>query len=134
MSKEESHLTEAQKQVLRLEQLRAQKEDTSKTSAEKTYFPHKTTAEQSIKKLKSMREKAKKPGNKKIIDGKFKTAKLNALQIQILERLKAQDRRLNAAAITRIALNRLLDIENSFDENELEARVFEILRQFNTRS
>jgi hypothetical protein len=130
----ESHLTEAQKQILRLEKLRSQKEESSKASAEKTFFPPKTQAEQSANKLRSMRETVKQPKKKMKLEGKFKKFKLRSLQVQVLERLKAQDHRLNAAVITRIAINRLLDIENSFDENDLEARIFEILRQFNTKS
>ena len=134
MSDQEPHLTEAEKQILRLEKLRAEKEKISKDSVEKAYFPPKTKAEQSVNKLKAMRETAKRPKKKKKLEGKTKKFKLSSLQTQILERLKAQDHRLNSAVVARVALNRLLDIENSFDENDFEARIFEILRQFNTKS
>ena len=134
MSEQEPHLTEAEKQILRLEKLRAHKEQSSKASVEKAFFPPKTKAEQSVNKLRSMRETAKRPTKKKKLEGKSKKFKLSSLQIQVLDRLKAQDHRLNAAVVTRIALNRLLDIENSFDQNDLEARIFEILRQFNSKS
>jgi hypothetical protein len=134
MSDEQEHLTEAQKQIQRLEKLRAEREQSSKQSVEKAFFPPKTKAEQTVNKLKAMRETAKKPRRRKKLEGKSKKFKLSALQTQILERLKAQDSRLNSAAVARVALNRLLDIENSFDENDLEARIFEVLRQFNTKS
>lgn len=134
MSDEQQPLTEAQKQIQRLEKLRAEREQSSKQSVEKTFFPQKTKVEQTVHKLKTMRETAKKPRKRKKLEGKSKKFKLSALQTQILERLKAQDSRLNSAAVARVALNRLLDIENSFDENDLEARIFEVLRQFNTKA
>jgi hypothetical protein len=134
MSDQDSNLTEAQKQILKLEKLRAQKEQSSKASVEKAFFPPKTKAEQSFRKLQAMREAARSPRKKKKLEGKSKNFKLSALQTQVLERLKAQDPRLKSAVVARIALNRFLDIENSFDENDLEARVFEILRQFNTKN
>ncbi len=135
MSEPEKHLTEAQKQIQRLEILRSQKEKESKASLEQSLSPKKTRAEQSVHKLKALREKAAKPHKKRPkLEGKSKSLKFSALQSQVMERLKAQDSRLNAGVVTRIALNRFLDIENSFDENDLEARVFEILRQFNSKS
>jgi hypothetical protein len=133
MGDQEENLTVAQKQILRLEKLRAEREQSSKASVEKTFAPPKTLAEQSIQKLESMRENARKPGGKKKLEGKIKSFKSSSIQTQVLERLKAQDGRLNGAAITRIAINRFLNIENSSDENELESRIFEILRQFNTK-
>jgi hypothetical protein len=133
MSNPEEHLTEAQKQILRLEKLRAQKEQISNASFEKAFSPQKTRAEESVRKLESMRDAVKRPKRKGKLEGKTKSFKSSALQTQILERLKAQDRRLTGATVTRIALNRLLNIENSFDENGLEARILEILRQFNTK-
>jgi hypothetical protein len=134
MGDQEENLTAAQKQILRLEKLRAEREQNSKASVEKTFAPPKTTAEQSIQKLESMRENARKPSGKKKLEGKIKSFKSSTLQTQVLERLKAQDSRLNGAAVTRIAINRFLNIENNSDENELESRIFEILRQFNTKS
>jgi hypothetical protein len=134
VSDSESHLTEAQKQILRLEKLRLQKEESSKASVEKVFSPPKTKAEESEQKLRAMREMIRQPQKRKKLEGKFKKVKLRSLQIQVLDRLKAQDHRLNAAVVTRIALNRLLDIENTANENELEARISEILRQFNTKS
>ncbi len=134
MSDEQEHLTEAQKQIARLEKLRAEREQSSKQSVEKAFFPPKTKVEQTVNKLKTMRETARKPKKRKKLEGKSKKFKLSALQTQILERLKAQDSRLNSAAVARVALNRLLDIENSFDENDLETRIFEVLRQFNTKA
>src|ERR1700677_5014516 len=118
MGDQEEGLTAAQKQILRLEKLRAEREQSSKASVEKTFSSAKTGAEQSIQKLESMRDVAKKSNVKKKLEGKIKSFKSSSIQTQVLERLKAQDRRLNGATVTRIALNRFLNIENSFDENE----------------
>lgn len=133
MGDQDENLTAAQKQILRLEKLRAEREQSSKAAVEKTFSPSKTRAEQSIQKLESMRDAVRKPNGKTKLEGKIKSFKSSTIQTQVLERLKAQDSRLNGAAITRIALNRFLNIENNFDENELESRIFEILRQFNTK-
>ena len=142
MSESEKHFTEAEKQVLRLEQLRSQKERESKLSAEKTYLPAKTMAEKTVQRLHAMKQKSlkeralKTERSKKLpkMDGKLKSAKLSQLQVAVLERLKVKDTKLRSAVVIRIALNRLFDIENTFDENELEGRIFEILRQFDARS
>ncbi len=142
MIEPEKNLTEAEKQVLRLEQLRSQKERESKLSAEKTYLPAKTMAEKTVQRLQAMKQKSLKERalrsekSKKLpkMEGKQRSAKLSHLQIAVLERLKAKDKKLRSAAVIRIALNRLFDIENTFDENELEGRIFEILRQFDTRT
>jgi hypothetical protein len=132
MSDQEEHLTEAQKQILRLEKLRAEKEKSSKESVEKTFSKPQTKAEQSIRKLTAMRESARRPGGKVKLEGKIKSYKSSISQTQILERLKAQDSRLKGSVVSRIAINRLLNIENSQEENDLESRISEILRQFNT--
>jgi hypothetical protein len=142
VNESEKHLTEAEKQVLRLEQLRSQKERESKLSAEKTYLPAKTLTEKTVQRLQAMKERSRKERvlktekSKKLpkIEGKLRSAKLSHLQVAVLERLKAKDKKLGSAAVIRIALNRLFDIENTFDENELEGRIFEVLRQFDTRS
>ena len=127
------HLTEAEKQALRLDVLRKKKEMESKASADKTYFPGKTSAARTIEKLQAMRNQANQPigyvGTPKI-DGKYKSVKLTFLQIRALEQLAARDPRLRGSPLVRIALNRLLGIENSADENELEARIREIIKQF----
>jgi hypothetical protein len=133
MSNPEEHLTEAQKQILRLEKLRAQKEQSSNASVEKAFSAPKTKAQEAVHKLESMRDAARKPSKKGKLEGKTKSFKSSSLQTQVLERLKAQDSRLSGAAVSRIAINRLLNIENSLDENDLEARISEILRQFNTK-
>src|SRR5579859_5909312 len=118
VSESEKPLTEAEKQVLRLEQLRAQKEQDSKASAEKTYLPSKTMAEKTAQKLQAMKQAAtkskalKSEQTKRLpkIDGKMKSAKLSHLQIAVLERLKGRDKKLRSGAVIRIALNRLFDI------------------------
>ena len=133
MSEQEKPLTEAEKQIRRLEALRSQREIESKTSAEKAFLPPKTPAERTEEKLKAMRSAAVKPvGSKRRvkIDGKQKSAKLTHLQIRAMGHLAARDKRLTGSQVVRIALNRLLEIDNSSLENELEARIREILRQF----
>jgi hypothetical protein len=134
MGDQEEHLTEAQKQILRLEKLRAEKEKNSKASFENALSKPQTQAEQSIRKLTAMREMAKRPGGKPKLEGKIKSFKSSLSQTQILERLKEQDSRLKGSVVSRIAINRLLNIENSQEENDLESRISEILRQFNTRA
>jgi hypothetical protein len=142
MSDTEKDLTEAEKQVLRLEQLRSQKEKNAKASAERTYLPHKTAVERTTRRIQAMRPVPPKPKpakadkTKKLpkAGGRSKSARLSDLQIAVLERLRTQDKRLGPAPIIRIALNRILGIENSFAENQLESRIFEILRQSDPRS
>jgi hypothetical protein len=131
---QEEHLTEAQKQILRLEKLRAEKEKSSKASVEKSFSKPQTKAEQSIQKLTALRESSKRPSGKVKLGGKIKSFKSSTIQTQVLERLKAQDSRLKGSVVSRIAINRLLNIENSQEENDLESRISEILRQFNTKS
>jgi len=133
MGDQEEHLTEAQKQILRLEKLRAEKEKTSKSSVEKSFSKPQTRAEESIRKLTAMRESARRPSRKVKLEGKVKSFKSSTIQTQVLERLKAQDSRLKGSVVSRIAINRLLNIENSLEENDLESRISEILRQFNTK-
>lgn len=87
-------------------------------------------------KLRAMRGQAEKPvGSKRHakIEGKQKSSKLTYLQIKVLEQLKSHDKRLRGSQVTRIALNRLLGLENSSEENEIETRINEILRQFKNR-
>jgi len=131
------HLTEAEKQIRRLESLRQQREQTSKSAAEKAYFPPKTQAARIEERLKSMRNDAQMPvGTRRRpkIEGKQKSSKLTFTQIRVLEQLKLADKRLRGSVITRIALNRFLNLENTAEENELEARINEILRQIKNRS
>lgn len=133
----EKHLTEAEKQIKRLEELRRQREETSKASVQDAYFPQKTFADRTAEKLMAMRDQAHKPAvarkRRPKIEGKQKSAKLTFIQIRILEQLFAADKRLRASAITRIALNRALGLENTDEQNELEARINEILRQYKNR-
>ena len=133
MGDDDKRLTEAEKQIRRLEALRSQREQDSKASAEKTYFPPKTLAEKTTEKLQAMRREADKPVRGKRrpkIEGKQKSSKLTFLQIQVLEKLLAADKRLRGSQVTRIALNRLLGLDSSAEEIELETRINEILRQF----
>lgn len=135
MSEQEKHLTEAEKQIRRLESLRQQREEGTRNSNEKAYPPSKTMAEQTTDKLKSLRDLARQPSapRRAKIDGKQKSSKLTFHQIRALEQILTQDKRLRGSVVTRIALNRLLGLENSMEENELESRLNEILRQFKNK-
>ena len=133
MDEQAKPLTEAEKQIRRLETLRQQREQTSKDAVQKNFYPAKTPAARMEEKLKAMRDEAQRPAGAKRrpkIDGKQKSSKLTFTQIKVMERLLSQDKRLRGSAITRIALNRFLNLENTSQENELEARINEILRQF----
>src|SRR5258708_25409258 len=108
VGEQEKHLTEAEKQIQRLETLRQQREQTSKSAVEKTYFPPKTQAARIEERLKAMRDNAQMPAGTKRrpkIEGKQKSSKLTFTQIRVLEQLKSEDKRLRGSAITRIALN-----------------------------
>ena len=134
MGEQDKHLTEAQKQIRRLESLRQQSEQAGKASAEKAYFPPKTQAEKTTDRLRAMRTEASRPkGQRKKIEGKQKSSKLTFLQIRVLEQLMAKDKRLRGSVVTRIALNRILGLDNSAEENELESLVGDLLRQFKAR-
>lgn len=132
---EEKHLTEAEKQIQRLEQLRLRKEQESKDSAEKAFFHQKTQVERTTDRLTAMKEKAaQRPGTKRVkFEGKRKSAKLTLLQLKALEEIQARDPQLAPSQLMRIALNHLLEIENNADENELEAKALDILRQLKNR-
>jgi hypothetical protein len=131
------HLTEAEKQIRRLEALRQQREETSKASTEKAYFPAKTQAARIEDRLKAMRRQAEdspRKSRRAKIEGKQKSSKLTFVQIRVLEQLLGKDKRLRGSAITRIALNRLLNLENTAEENELESRINEFLRQLKNQA
>jgi hypothetical protein len=132
---DEKNLTEAEKQIRRLEALRRGKEQTSKDSVEKAYFPAKTQAAKMEERLIAMRDRAKVPAGRRRakIEGKQKSSKLTFVQIRVLEQILASDKRLRGSVITRIALNRFLNLENTPEENDLEAKINEILRQFKSR-
>lgn len=133
MSEQDKHLTEAEKQIRRLESLRQGREQTSRDSVEKAYFPPKSQAAKMEEKLRAMRSQAERPlGAKRRakIEGKQKSSKLTFVQIKVLEQLMSADKRLRGSVITRIALNRLLGLENTPEETDLEARLSEILRQY----
>lgn len=134
MSDPEKHLTEAEKQIRRLEALRLESESISKQSVEKAYFPAKTQVEKTTEKLTALRQASKSSGSKRAkIDGKQKSSKLRFLQIRILEQLYQEDKRLRGSVVTRVALNRFLGLDNTPEENEFEARINEILRQYKNR-
>ena len=137
VSEQDKSLTEAEKQIRRLESLRRQSQETSKASVEKAYFPAKTLADRTADKLKALREQAERPAGaskrRPKIDGKQKSSKLPFVQIRVLEQLLEADKRLRGSVVTRIALNRLLGLDNSPEETDLESRLNEVLRQFKNR-
>jgi hypothetical protein len=131
---DEKQLTEAEKQVQRLQALRQQREQVSRDSAERAFSAPKTQAERTEQRLRAMRAEADRPkGRRPRIEGKQKSSKLTFLQIRVLEQILSQDKRLRGSVVTRIALNRLLGLENSAEENDLEGRIAEILRTFKNR-
>ena len=138
MSDQDKPLTEAEKQIRRLEELRQRRETDSNKSVEKAFYPPKTPAEAMADRLRAMRVEADKPAvptrRRPKIEGKQKSSKLTFHQLKVLEQLLSQEKRLRGSVITRIALNRLLGLENTPTENELEGRISELLRQFKGRS
>jgi hypothetical protein len=136
VSEQEKHLTEAEKQIRRLQALRQGREEDTRVSDEKSNFPSKTQAQRTTDKLMALRDQAQKPlGSKRRpkIEGKQKSSKLTFTQIRVLEQLLEQHKKLRGSVVTRIALNRLLGLENSPEENDLEAELNQILRQLKSR-
>jgi hypothetical protein len=137
VSEQEKHLTEAEKQIRRLQALRQGREEDTRASDEKSNFPSKTQAQRMTDKLMALRDQSQKPvGSKRRpkIEGKQKSSKLTFTQIRVLEQILAQDKKLRGSVVTRIALNRLLGLENSPEENDLEAELNQILRQLKSGS
>lgn len=130
-------LTEAEKQILRLESLRARREEDSKTSVEKAFLPAKTHAERTIDKLTAMRMEARKPAEsakkRAKIEGRQKSTKVPQLPLSVLDQLLAKDKRLKSSRVMRIALSRFLELDLTPEEVELETRIGEILRQMKNR-
>jgi len=136
VGEQEKHLTEAEKQIRRLQALRQNREEETQVSADKANFPGKTMAQRTTDRLTALRDQSQRPvGSKRRpkIEGKQKSSKLTFTQIRILEQVLAQDKRLRGSVITRIALNRLLGLDNSSEESDLEDKLNEILRQIKSR-
>ena len=132
MGDHDKHLTEAEKQIQRLQALRQQSDQTSKAASEKDHSPARTQAAKIEDRLRAMRSDAQRPVGKPRrvkIEGKQKSSKLTFPQIHLLEQLRTQDKRLRGSVITRIALNRFLNLDNSSEENDLEAAINEVLRK-----
>ena len=132
MGDHDKHLTEAEKQIQRLQALRQQSDQTSKAASEKAHSPARTQAAKIEDRLRAMRSDAQRPVGKPRrvkIEGKQKSSKLTFPQIHLLEQLRTQDKRLRGSVITRIALNRFLNLDNSSEENDLEAAINEVLRK-----
>ena len=132
MGDHDKHLTEAEKQIQKLQALRQQSDQTSKAASEKAFSPARTQAAKIEDRLRAMRSDAQRPVGKPRrvkIEGKQKSSKLTFPQIHLLEQLRTQDKRLRGSVITRIALNRFLNLDNSSEENDLEAAINEVLRK-----
>jgi ABC-type oligopeptide transport system ATPase subunit len=135
MSEEEKHLTEAEKQIRRLEIMRQNKEHTSKETADKVFFPAKTEVQRTTDRLKAMKDQARPAhGKRPRFDGKRKSAKLTLLQVKVLEEILSKELELSTGQLMRVAMNRLLEIENTADENAIETKVREILKQIKNPS
>ncbi|HVZ81005.1 MAG TPA: hypothetical protein VHE12_09470 [bacterium] len=135
---EEKQMTQAEKQIRRLEALRQKKDEAVQVSNQDPNAPVRTKADQMADKLMRMREQAGRPSGTKSkrvkIEGKPRSSKLTFNQIGLLERILMEDKELRGSAITRIALNRLLGMENTPLENELEERLQGVLRKFRNRT
>jgi hypothetical protein len=137
VSEQEKPLTEAEKQIRRLQALRQGREDVTQASVERSNFPSKTQAQRTTDKLTALRDQSQKPAGSKRrpkIEGKQKSSKLTFTQIRLLEQILGQDKKLRGSVVTRIALNRLLGLDNSSEENDLEAELNQILRQLKSGS
>ncbi len=137
VSEQDKPLTEAEKQIRRLQALRQGREEVTQASVERSNFPSKTQAQRTTDKLTALRDAAQKPAGSKRrpkIEGKQKSSKLTFTQIRVLEQILERDKKLRGSVVTRIALNRLLGLDNSPEENDLEAELNEILRQLKSRS
>ena len=129
-------MTQAEKQIRRLEALRQKKDDDVQESNQSPAPSGRTKADQMADKLMRMRDQASKPAGAKRrakVEGKQRSSKLTFNQIGLLERILMEDKDLRGSVITRIALNRMLGFENTSEENELESRLHEILRRFRNR-
>jgi len=133
----DKNLTEAERQIRRLEALRQNKDQNYVPSGGNTISAPKTQAAQIEERLRAMRGDLKKASGarKRIkIEGKQKSSKLTFPQIKLLEQIAGRDKSLRGSVVTRIALNRFLNIENSPEEIDLEARINDILRQIKYHS
>ncbi len=131
MTEPEKPLTEAQKQIRRLEAL-VLKSRQDPPPARHLVSPR-TLAEKNIEKLLALRQQAEAAdqphSHRPRIEGRHKRAKLNHAQLGILEDLAAQDSRLTASQVVRISLNRFLGLSLTSEEVELEILIQDLLRR-----
>ncbi len=133
----EKQMTQAEKQIRRLEALRQRKDEDVQNIPQNPSSGTRTRADQMADKLTKMRDQASRPKGTKPrtkVEGKQRSSKLTFNQIGLLERILAEDKELRGSVITRIALNRILGFDNTAEENDLENRLHEILRRFKNRS
>lgn len=124
-------LSEAERQIRRLIELRRAKESARRDEEERTFRP-KTPAEAARERLERLREEAKNPPKRRRrprMEGKRKSVFLSSFQIEALARLAQHDPRLKGSPLLRLALNRLLDLALSESEMELEQRLHEVLKK-----
>lgn len=122
-------LSEAEKQIQRLEALRRAREEESRRSAEKA-FDRRTFVEGTVEKLRQMKADSRAPrrGRWPRIEGKRKSVKVTLLQARAMEQIAERAPELSGSALVRMALDRMLGIEPSAEGVKLEQRFEEILK------
>jgi len=134
MSEPEKPLTEAEKQIRRLEALRSKQEETARGSAKDAFPSPRTAVERTINNLQALKSRMDRPAAAKAktrvkIEGWQKSVKLSHVQLRVLKKLVGEDKRLNGSRVIRIALNRLLGLDQPAEETELEGLIREITKR-----
>jgi hypothetical protein len=136
MNERKKSLTEAERQIQKLEGLRGKREEVSNTFVDKTLYPGKTAVEKTIERLKALKAESRTRFKAKArvkIAGSRKSVKLSHLQLKVLNQLLTQDPRLNGSRVVRIALNRFLGLDQAGEETEIETLAHEVLRRLKGR-
>ncbi len=141
MDEKSKPLTDAERQVQRLESLRLAQAKASQESAEKAFDPGRTFVEKTIRRLESMKASSRKealPGKPSLfrsdpgrihVRGAWKSFKLTDMQVKALDKLSAREPGLRKSDVVRIALNRFLGLPQSALEDEWEARVADLVEK-----
>jgi hypothetical protein len=138
MDGKEKPLTDAERQVRRLESMRLAQDRATQESAEKAFDPGRTFVEKTIDRLQSLKASRKEalPGKPSVfqaapgpirVRGQWKSFKLTEMQVKALEKLSSREPVLRKSDVVRIALNRLLGLPNTPLEGEWEARIADVL-------
>jgi len=132
MSDPEKPLTQAEKQIRRLETLRLKQEEAARMPAKDAFQPPQTAVERTINNLQALKKRMQPPAKAKTrvkIEGWQKSVKLSHVQLRVLTKLVNEDNRLNGSRVIRIALDRLLGLDQSAEETELEGLIREISKR-----